>query len=47
MITRKIAIHVIQEARFGNSNLQMGHTAALESISMAQEGHSLVFTGYS
>lgn len=47
MITRKIAIHVIQEGRFGNSNRQIGQTEALESISMAQEGHSLVFTGNS
>lgn len=44
MTTRKIAIHVIQGERFGNSNWQMGQMDALESISIAQEGHSLVFT---
>ncbi len=45
MITRKMAIHVIQGERLGNSNLQIGQILALESISIAQEGHSLVFTG--
>lgn len=45
MITRNMAIHVIQGERFGNSNLQIGQTLALVSISIAQEGHSLVFTG--
>lgn len=45
MITRKMAIHVIQGERLGNSNLQIGQTLALESIPIAQEGHSLVFTG--
>lgn len=44
MITKKIAIHVIQGERLGNSNWQMGHTFALASTSIAQEGHSLVFT---
>jgi hypothetical protein len=45
MITRKIAIPVIHRDLFGNSKLQIGQTDALESISIAQEGHSLVFTG--
>lgn len=44
MITKKMAIHVIHGDRFGNSNLQMGQMVALSSISIAQEGHSLVFT---
>ena len=43
MITRNRAIHVIQGDRFGNSNWQMGQIAAFSSISIAQEGHSLVF----
>ncbi|MEP0712822.1 MAG: hypothetical protein ABJ333_01800 [Algoriphagus sp.] len=38
-----IASQVIQGDRCGNSNLQMGQTLAEESISIAQEGHSLVF----
>ncbi len=44
MMTSKIAVQAIQGFRCGNSNLQIGHTEALESISIAQEGHSLVFT---
>jgi hypothetical protein len=44
MITKKMAIHVIHGDRFGNSNLQMGQMVALLSISIAQEGHSMVFT---
>ena len=44
MITKKIAIHVIQGERLGNSNWQMGQTFAFSSTSIAQEGHSLVFT---
>ncbi|WP_332911915.1 hypothetical protein [Algoriphagus boritolerans] len=42
--TRTSAIHVIQGERFGNSNWQMGQMDAWSSISIAQEGHSLVFT---
>lgn len=38
-----MATQVIQGERFGNSNLQIGQIAALASISMAQDGHSLVF----
>jgi len=44
-MTKKIATHVIQGERLGNSNLQMGQTAAWASISIAQEGHSFFFTG--
>jgi hypothetical protein len=43
MITKKIAVQVIQADRFGNSNWQIGQTADLSSICMAQEGHSFVF----
>lgn len=39
-----MAIPVIHGDRLGNSNLQMGQTDALASISIAQDGHSLVFT---
>jgi hypothetical protein len=46
MITKKIAIHVIHGDRFGNSNLQIGQMDALSSISIAQDGHSLVFTTF-
>lgn len=46
MITSKIAVQAIQGLRCGNSNLQIGHTVDLESISIAQEGHSLVFTAW-
>lgn len=45
-MTRKIAIHVIQGDLFGNSNWHIGQIFALASISMAQEGHSLVFTDF-
>jgi hypothetical protein len=45
MMTRKTAIHIIHGARLGNSNWQMGQILDLESISIAQEGHSLVFMG--
>jgi hypothetical protein len=40
----KIATQVIQGERCGNSNLQMGQILALESISIAHDGHSFVFT---
>lgn len=41
-----MAIHVIQADLFGNSNLHIGQIFAFASISIAQEGHSLVFTGF-
>ncbi len=41
-----MAIQVIQGERLGNSNWQIGHMSAFASISIAQEGHSLVFTGF-
>jgi hypothetical protein len=43
---RKMAIQVIQGERLGNSNWQIGHLSAFGSISIAQEGHSFVFTGF-
>ena len=38
-----MAIPVIQGARFGNSNWQIGQMESELSTSMAQEGHSFVF----
>lgn len=40
-----MAIQAIQGERFGNSNWQIGQIFAFASTSMAQDGHSLVFTG--
>jgi hypothetical protein len=42
-IKRNIANQVIHCERLGNSNWQIGHMAALSSISIAQEGHSFFF----
>ncbi|WPR76725.1 hypothetical protein [Algoriphagus sp. NG3] len=39
-----IATQMIQGERFGNSNLQIGQIASFSSISIAQDGHSFVFT---
>lgn len=38
-----MATQAIQGDLWGNSNLQIGQILALESTSIAQEGHSLVF----
>ncbi|WP_157243388.1 hypothetical protein [Algoriphagus resistens] len=43
-IKSRIAIQVIQEERLGNSNLQIGQTFASAFTSIAQDGHSFVFT---
>lgn len=45
-MTSKVAVQAIHDFRCGNSNLHIGHTVDLESISIAQEGHSLVFTAW-
>jgi len=45
-MSKKIAIPVIQGARFGNSNWQIGQMESEFSTSMAQEGHSFVFTNF-
>ena len=44
-MSKRIATQPIQGDRRGNSNWQIGHSFELESTSMAQEGHSLVFIG--
>ncbi len=41
-----MAVYVIQDALFGNSNWQIGQTSALASTAIAHEGHSFVFTAW-
>ncbi len=42
-MTSSMATHFNHGLCLGNSYAQIGHTVLLESISIAQEGHSIVF----
>jgi hypothetical protein len=45
-IARRRAAHLNAGLNEGNSYPQIGHSLLAASISIAQDGHSLVFTGY-